>query len=86
MYQVNIAILHFVDIVLVLFSKDNLKLFPIDKIIMNRTFSIKQVYHHDGIAYDYYSQDDLGQPNTAYLWKIWPLPHEVSRSSSITME
>ncbi|CAF1058737.1 unnamed protein product [Adineta steineri] len=44
-------------------------------------------YHQDGIAYDYYSKNDLKQLKTSYQWKIWPLPQEVdpfANNSSIT--
>jgi hypothetical protein len=47
------------------------------------TFSTDRIYHHDGIAYDYYSKNDLGQSSAGSQWKIWPLPHEINGSSSI---
>ncbi|CAF4686228.1 unnamed protein product, partial [Rotaria sp. Silwood2] len=51
---------------------------------MNLTFSINRVYHHDGIAYDYYSKDDLGQPKPGDQWKIWPLPNEIEQFQNNT--
>jgi hypothetical protein len=44
-------------------------------------FSINEIYHHDGIAYDYYSKDDLGQSNAGYQWKNWSLPNEAYETS-----
>ncbi|CAF1539487.1 unnamed protein product, partial [Rotaria sordida] len=37
------------------------------------------LYHHDGIAYDYYSKNDLGQSKAGDQWKIWPLPSEKNQ-------
>jgi len=50
---------------------------------MNLNFSLKSIYHHDGIAYDYYSKTDLGQSKASFQWKIWPLPNEINQNSSI---
>jgi len=51
---------------------------------MNLNFSVDKIYHHDGIAYDYYSINDLGQSKAGYQWKIWPLSNEINQSSSFT--
>jgi len=56
---------------------------PIDPILTNLTFAVNTIYHHDGIAYDYYSQNDLGQSKANYQWKIWSLPNELNQRSSI---
>jgi hypothetical protein len=58
--------------------------YPLDKILFNLTFSKDTIYHHDGIAYDYYSINDLEQSKAGYQWKIWPLPNEINQSSSLT--
>jgi hypothetical protein len=55
---------------------------PFGKLLLNLTFSPNIIYHHNGIAYDYYSKDDLGQLNAGDQWKIWSLPHERNKSSS----
>jgi len=47
-------------------------------LLLNLTFIINRIYHHDGIAYDYYSQNDLGQSKASYQWKLWPIPHEIN--------
>jgi hypothetical protein len=44
-------------------------------------FSITTTYHHNGIVYDYYSKDELGQLKAACQWKFWPLPYEVNQTS-----
>jgi hypothetical protein len=46
-------------------------------------FSHNRIYHHNGIAYDYYSKNDIGQLTAGYQWKIWPLPYEINQTSSI---
>ncbi len=53
----------------------------IDPILLNLTFSVGRIYHHNGIAYDYYSQNELGQSKADSRWKIWLLPHELNISS-----
>ncbi len=45
------------------------------------TFFVDKVYHYNGIAYDYYSQNELEQSKANYQWKIWPLPHEMIHTS-----
>jgi len=52
-------------------------------LLKNLTFSVKSVYHHDGIAYDYYSLKDFGRSEATYNWKGWPLPHEIDQNDSI---
>jgi hypothetical protein len=49
----------------------------------NLTFVVDIIYHHDGIVYDYYSQNDLGRSKANYQWKIWLLPNELNQRSSI---
>ena len=49
--------------------------------IINLTYSFNRTYHHNGIAYDYYSKDDVGQSNAGHQWKIWPLPNEINQTS-----
>ena len=44
---------------------------------VNPTTSSAQIFHHDGVAYDFYSKDDLNQSNAGIQWEIWPLPHET---------
>jgi hypothetical protein len=51
-------------------------------LIRNLTFSVDKIYHHDGIAYDYYSKNDLGQSKANFQWRIWPLPNEINQNSS----
>jgi hypothetical protein len=46
------------------------------------TFSIGKVYHHAGIAYDYYSKNDFKQLKPGRQWRIWPLPNEINQNSS----
>ena len=53
---------------------------PVPKPIINLTYSFGRTYHHDGIAYDYYSKDDLGKSNAGHQWKIWPLPNEINQT------
>jgi hypothetical protein len=60
------------------------KLFLVYNISLNFTFSINQTYHHHGIAYDYYSINEIRQSKTSYQWKIWPLPNQINQTSSIT--
>jgi len=55
----------------------------VDPLIINLTFSFGKIYHHDGIAYDYYSKNDLGQSKASYQWKIWPLPNEINQNHPI---
>jgi hypothetical protein len=57
--------------------------FPMDPLLLNLNFSVDQNYHHDGIAYDFYSKNDFGQSKAAHQWKIWPLPNEINQTSSI---
>jgi hypothetical protein len=52
-------------------------------LVLNLTLSVNRIYHHDGIAYDYYSKNDLGQAKAAHTWKIWPLPNEINKNSPI---
>ncbi len=47
------------------------------------TFSVDTIYHHDGIAYDYYSIKDIEQSKTSYQWRFWPLPRETNERSSL---
>jgi hypothetical protein len=49
---------------------------------LNWTFSTNTVYHHHGIAYDYYSISDLQQLQVSCQWRIWPLPNEINQKSS----
>jgi hypothetical protein len=56
---------------------------PSDRLSLNLTFSIDHIYHHDGIAYDYYSINDLRQSKASYQWKIWPLPNQTNQNDSI---
>jgi hypothetical protein len=56
---------------------------PMDPLLQNLTFSVDQIYHHDGIVYDFYSKNDLGQSKAAHQWKIWPLPNEINQTHSI---
>ncbi len=56
---------------------------PTDTLSINFTFSINRIYHHHGIAYDYYSINEIRQSKTSYQWKIWPLPNEINQTSSI---
>ncbi|CAF3413290.1 unnamed protein product [Rotaria socialis] len=46
---------------------------PADRLISNLNFSFNHVYHYNGIAYDYYSKNELGQSKPGDQWKIWPL-------------
>jgi hypothetical protein len=62
---------------------NHLSVFTADKLISNLTFSVDQIYHHDGIAYDFYSKNDLGQSQAAQQWKIWPLPNEINQTDSV---
>ena len=52
-------------------------IFSVDKLLLNLSFSIDRIYHHDGIAYDYYSRNDIGQTRPGDQWKLWPLPNEI---------
>jgi hypothetical protein len=52
---------------------------PFNPLLFNLTFSVDQIYHHDGIVYDYYSKNDLNKSETGYQWRMWPLPHEITR-------
>jgi hypothetical protein len=54
---------------------------PVPKPIINLTHSFGRTYHHNGIAYDYYSKDDVGKSNAGHQWKIWPLPNETNQTS-----
>jgi hypothetical protein len=47
---------------------------------MNLTYSFGRIYHHNGIAYDYYSKDDVGKSNAGHQWRIWPLPNEINQT------
>ncbi|CAM4967776.1 unnamed protein product [Rotaria socialis] len=47
---------------------------PANRLISNFNFSFNHVYHYNGIAYDYYSKNELGQSKPGDQWKIWPLP------------
>lgn len=49
---------------------------------INLTLSIDRIFHHNGLAYDIYSKDDLMRSKTGDQWKIWPLPTETNMSSS----
>jgi len=62
-------------------SNDSL-LLPVNKLLLNLNFCVDLVYHHNGIAYDYYSKDDLEQSKAGYQWKVWPLPNEINQNSS----
>jgi hypothetical protein len=53
---------------------------PVPKPIINLTYSFGRTYHHNGIAYDYYSKDDVGKLNAGHQWKIWPLPNEINQT------
>lgn len=55
---------------------------------MNFTFTVNKIYHHNGIAYDFYSQNDLNQLKVDSQWKNWSLPNETinHRSLMIDME
>jgi hypothetical protein len=53
-----------------------------DPLLRNLNFFINRIYHHDGIAYDYYSKNDFGQSKAAHQWKIWPLPNEINQTHS----
>jgi hypothetical protein len=59
------------------------KVFPVDNILLDLTFSSNQTYHHNGIAYDYYSITDLRKSKASCQWKVWPLLNEQNRRSSI---
>ena len=56
---------------------------PIPPLLTKVTFSTEKIYHHNGIAYDYYSKNDLGPLKTASQWSSWPLPKEVDQNSSL---
>jgi hypothetical protein len=56
---------------------------PMNRILMNSIISVDSIYHHNGIAYDYYSKNDLRQLKVGSQWKSWPLPNEISQNSSI---
>ncbi|CAF4079742.1 unnamed protein product, partial [Rotaria sp. Silwood2] len=59
--------------------------FPRSKLLLNLTFYSTQIYHHNAIAYDYYSKSDLGQARAGDQWKIWPLPLEKNRLQNNTL-
>ena len=96
--QIFIYYLHFVPVllptslrVLVIISdayrsqnylNNGLFVSSVDKSLLNLTFSAGRIYHHNGIAYDYYAKDELGQSNAGYQWRIWPLPNETNKNSS----
>jgi hypothetical protein len=55
-------------------------LLPMNNCSINLSISVTQIYHHDGIAYDYYSTTDVGLSKAADHWKVWPLPYEITPS------
>jgi hypothetical protein len=55
---------------------------PTSKHSLNLSISVTQIYHYDGIAYDYYSTPDIGLSKAADHWKMWPLPHEITSLSN----
>ncbi len=61
---------------------DDALVLPVNKLLLNLTFCVDKIYHHNGVAYDYYSKDDLGQIKSSRQWKVWPLPSEINSSSS----
>ena len=48
----------------------------------NISFSIDRIYHQNGVAYDYYSQLDLGLTRASPQWNIWPLPNQTHNELS----
>ncbi|CAM2718087.1 unnamed protein product [Rotaria socialis] len=52
-------------------------IFSVNKLLLNLSFSIDRIYHHNGIAYDYYSRNDIEQARVGDQWKLWPLPNEI---------
>jgi hypothetical protein len=55
---------------------------PVDPLLLNLTFSFNKVYHHNGVAYDYHSQNELGKTQAGHRWKVWPLPNETEQNST----
>ncbi|CAM4777215.1 unnamed protein product [Rotaria magnacalcarata] len=51
--------------------------FSVNKLLLYLNFSIDRIYHHNGIAYDYYSRNDIEQTKVGDKWKLWPLPNEI---------
>ncbi|CAF2114854.1 unnamed protein product [Rotaria magnacalcarata] len=47
-------------------------------------FSFNHVYHYNGIAYDYYSKNELGKSKPGNQWKIWPLPRAKDQLQNIS--
>ena len=43
------------------------------------SFTVGQIYHHHGVAYDFYSQLDLNQPQATNYWKQWSIPQDMNR-------
>lgn len=44
------------------------------KVLLNITFSVDRIYHHNGIAYDFYSKNDIGQSKAGNQWRVWTIP------------
>ena len=61
-----------------------------NKSLSDFEFPIHRIYHHDGIAYDYYSQHDLGRSNAPTQWEFWPLSNDTyeanDHSSALAQE
>jgi len=51
-------------------------LLPIGSSILNLTFFPDSIYHHDGIAYDFYSINDLSVSRASDQWRQWPFPSD----------
>lgn len=51
--------------------------------LLNLSFSTNHIYHHHGIAYDYYSIPDLQQPEAGCQWKSWFLPYNTNQNDSV---
>ena len=52
-----------------------------DMILFNLTISTSRIFHHDGVAYDFYSKDELNRSNASLQWKIWSLPIKTNEIS-----
>ncbi|CAF1140284.1 unnamed protein product [Adineta ricciae] len=71
----TLRIFYLLIVVIILFKVFNLGLPNELESPISKDYS---VYHHDSIAYDYYSKTELQQSKIGYQWNIWPLPNDIN--------